>query len=139
MKKLILIAIVLPLLFSCSKNEGCNDPKAFNYTIEADFDDGSCTYSKVVFYADSAQYPGTPIQSIRILINNSGAGTFNSASYGISDCTSPGDETVTYSLPSTFQVEWTAEVSLTDGSSYNNSGTVVSDLGLPCILINCLE
>ncbi|MBL4593080.1 MAG: hypothetical protein JKX68_04595 [Flavobacteriales bacterium] len=139
MKKLSLIIIALPLLFSCSKNEGCNDPKAFNYSTEVDYDDGSCTYSKLVFYADSTQYPGTPIDHIEILINGNSIGAFVGASYGVLNCTASGAKTSSYDLSSSIQVEWTAAVHLTNGSDFNNTGTISSDLTQQCMLINVLQ
>tara|TARA_Y100000589_G_scaffold318084_1_gene344999 strand:- start:210 stop:719 length:510 start_codon:yes stop_codon:yes gene_type:complete len=46
MKKLLLILLCLPLLFSsCKKEEGCTDPIATNYNSDAESDDGSCVYS----------------------------------------------------------------------------------------------
>ena len=45
MKKLLLILLCLPLLFSsCKKEEGCTDSTATNYNIDAENDDGSCIY-----------------------------------------------------------------------------------------------
>lgn len=46
-KKLILVACVAlsTFMMSCAKQEGCTDPKAANYSSDADKDDGSCTYS----------------------------------------------------------------------------------------------
>lgn len=46
MKKPTLLALVaLVLVFSSCKKKGCIDPAADNYNVEAEKDDGSCTYS----------------------------------------------------------------------------------------------
>lgn len=51
MKKLAYITFTIILsgvLFtSCSKEEGCTDPAATNFNIEAETDDGSCIYEEV--------------------------------------------------------------------------------------------
>ena len=45
MKKLLLILLCLPMIFSsCKKEEGCTDPTAKNYNTNAEDDDGSCIY-----------------------------------------------------------------------------------------------
>ena len=49
MKKLILILLCLPLLFSsCKKEEGCTDPIAKNYNSDAELDNGSCDYGSII-------------------------------------------------------------------------------------------
>ena len=49
MKKLLLILFFLPLLFSsCKKEEGCTNPLAKNYNVDAESDDGSCDYGSIV-------------------------------------------------------------------------------------------
>ena len=44
-KIVITILFIGSLLTSCSKEEGCTDPAANNFNIEAETDDGSCTYT----------------------------------------------------------------------------------------------
>ena len=45
MNKYILIFLCTSLLFSCTKNEGCTDPVANNFDVNASLDDGSCDYN----------------------------------------------------------------------------------------------
>ena len=44
MKKLLYLFLVLPLIFSSCKEQGCTDLLALNYNIDADTDDGTCIY-----------------------------------------------------------------------------------------------
>ena len=49
MKRLIFISLCLTIIFSsCKKEEGCTDPIAKNYNIDAESDDGSCDYGSIV-------------------------------------------------------------------------------------------
>ena len=41
----LLLGAVFAFSTSCKKKEGCTDPTATNYDVEAEKDDGSCTYS----------------------------------------------------------------------------------------------
>ena len=40
----IYLLIILLLIFSCKKEEGCMDPSALNYNTDAQIDNGSCSY-----------------------------------------------------------------------------------------------
>jgi cytochrome c peroxidase len=45
MKKLLVILIAVSTIFSCKKKEGCTDPSATNYNMEAEIDNGSCIFN----------------------------------------------------------------------------------------------
>ena len=42
-----ILTILITVFTSCSKNRGCTDPAANNFDVEAQKDDGSCTYDEV--------------------------------------------------------------------------------------------
>ena len=45
MKKLFYLFIITSFIFtSCKKEEGCTDPIASNYNMDAEQNDGSCIY-----------------------------------------------------------------------------------------------
>ena len=44
MKHLIFPLLIVLLVSSCKKQEGCTDATASNYDVSAERDDGSCTY-----------------------------------------------------------------------------------------------
>ena len=48
MKKLSIITLTVflsgAIFTSCSKKEGCTDPAATNFDVDAETDDGSCVY-----------------------------------------------------------------------------------------------
>jgi hypothetical protein len=68
-KNLLLIgAITVGLLTSCSKQEGCTDITAENFSADAEKDNGSCTYAVTVI-------DPTVINTITVSDNGSGTGT----------------------------------------------------------------
>jgi len=135
--KAIVLMLALPLLFSCSKNEGCNDISAINYDQEADFDDDSCVYSKVTFYADSSRFAGTPINLIEIEIDNVVIGSFAMVSkYPPTICENTG--TTSYDFTKSGDKHWTAIIYLSNGSTTTNSGTISHVSSQDCILISAL-
>ena len=60
MNKILFIASILILFFACKKEQGCTNPLAINYNLDAEKDDGSCIYennpgnvSSIVNYTSS--------------------------------------------------------------------------------------
>ena len=45
MNKITLLLIFSIVISSCKKEEGCTDPAALNYNIEASIDNGNCDYA----------------------------------------------------------------------------------------------
>lgn len=139
MKKLILFVAVLPLLYSCSKKwHGCTDYIAINFEEKAEKDDGSCVYTKLTFYADSTQYPASPLDRIEIKVGSVDVGTITSVFPigGPNDC---GDsEGVTYSFKDAGEINWNARIYLVGGTVLTRTGTTSPAAEQDCILINAL-
>ena len=67
MKKLFFLLFILPVIFSGCKTEGCRDVNALNFDAEAN-KDGTCRYTKVIFYAPSDRVGGTADRVTKIEI-----------------------------------------------------------------------
>ena len=68
-KNLLLIGMIsVGLLTSCSKQEGCTDITATNYSADAEKDDGSCEYAITVT-------PISPTSTVTVTDAGSGTGT----------------------------------------------------------------
>ena len=44
---LLSLALTSLIFTSCSKEEGCTDPAATNFNVDAQRDDGSCKYEEI--------------------------------------------------------------------------------------------
>ncbi len=139
MKKIVLIAIILPLLFSCSKKwDGCTDYVALNFKEIAEKDDGSCIYTTLTFYADSANYPVSPVDYIDVSVQGSGLGVFSKVYSvgGPADCNAEG--TLNFSFEDAGKITWISTVHLVNGTSSSTTGVAVPDSSQTCILIKVL-
>ena len=69
MKNVLLLFILsLPLVFAaCSKKEGCRDADAINFDSSAE-KDGTCQYTKVIFYAPGDMVGGNGNKVVKIEI-----------------------------------------------------------------------
>jgi len=133
MIKFILLVLIFPLFFSCSKNEGCNVHSAINYDPKVDFDDDSCIYSKLIFFADSTQINGVSIDRIEIEINNVNVGSFSGMYlYGPGDCNA--DNTVVFASTGEDKVIWSSTIYFVGGGTAFSSGEA-----FPSPLDECIE
>ena len=66
MKKITCILIAISIVFvSCTKEEGCTDPVAANYSSDAENDDGSCVFDIVgVWSATSVDFSITQTSTL---------------------------------------------------------------------------
>lgn len=69
MRKFTFLVLGLGILgfISCSKKEGCRDINALNYDSSAEMD-GTCRYTKALFYAPSNRVSGNPNDVVKIEI-----------------------------------------------------------------------
>ena len=142
MKKTRLLLLSVPLLFilSCDLLEpelegGCTDSRALNQDYTADFDDGSCEYSTVVFYGRYTYYGFVPIANIDITIDGSFKGSLTTVyPNGPSNCDAPG--TVKHQFEDGSSVNWNAVITLSNGTYYTTGGTVSPSSTYSCIKIN---
>jgi len=121
LSKLTLLAFILLLpgcsLFESEPVRGCTDGSALNYDSNAEEDDQSCRYSKVVFY--SAVDAGAPVS---VNLNGSPIGSITAIyPQGPGNCSAPG--TISHQLRDSQVHDWDATngVFLATGTVQANS------------------
>ena len=69
----LFLVLALPLIFgACSKKEGCRDINALNFDASAE-KDGTCQYTKVMFYAPGNRVGGNGEDVVKIEIRFGGS------------------------------------------------------------------
>ncbi len=136
MKKLYLIVLIIPFLFSCKEKEkeGCMDANSLNYDADAEKDDGSCEYRKVTFYVKNDSYGGIQITSVDVSVNGTNIGTATTAySDGPGGCSATG--TAIYEFHNNEPIDWNSVGHLSNGQEFYGSGTV-TPTSAECIEVN---
>jgi len=150
MKNLLLIALLLPLIFSCSKKKGCNYKEAVNFDEMVVVDDGTCTYTNLTFYTDLTKVNGHYIDHINVAVEATDLGSFNGTATADNACS--GGNTVTYAPEDNGTYSWTSLITLRidtlnpqdtlyyyhHDSTYFNTGLVTTSPILPCAAINAV-
>jgi hypothetical protein len=123
MKKLLIIVLFVPFLFACKQKEGCMDQNSLNYDADAEKDDGSCEYRKVIFYLKNGSYGGVQITSVDVTVNGTNIGTATTVySDGPGSCNAAGS--AIYEFHNNESIDWNSVVHLSNGSNLYGSGTV---------------
>lgn len=117
MKKVVLVgAIALLSLASCSKEKGCTDPSSINYSASAEENDNSCAYEgNIIFYYDQSvatELIDSDYASLTYYINNELVGSSSSSVYysGTPSCDVQGLVKVKKSLGSVKTLSYTYSV-----------------------------
>ncbi|GAA4277733.1 hypothetical protein [Aquimarina mytili] len=116
---------------------GCNDSNALNFNSNADENDGSCTYSKITFYARFNSFNGIPITKIEILVNGEIIGSINNGfiwTNAPGNCSATG--TVSYKFSDGNTIDWNTNMFLANGQLISSSGTKSPNKSSECIKIN---
>lgn len=126
---LVLFLLILITLTGCGlfeKKKGCTDIKALNHDFSAEKEDGSCMYSKAIFYASFF----SPFPPVTVTVDGSTVGTITAAyPTGPGNCSVPG--VATYQFQEGNQVDWIA----TDQAGFIFSGVLSPKSSQDCILV----
>jgi hypothetical protein len=130
----LFVAIISSSLFSSCKR-GCTDTKALNVDVLAVVDDGTCTYSRVAFYASAGFFNGIPVTKIDVNVNGNFIGAINTVyPNGPGNCSASG--TVQYQFQNGRKVDWNTTVYLSNGATLVGSGEVSPSSVSDCIKVN---
>ena len=107
---------------------GCTDAAALNRTFGAEKDDGTCEYSRVVFYVRPAAGPYLPVT---VRVDGATVGQINGVWFS-----PPGNCSAEFTAPMRLRDgrphDWNAA---TNGSQFVNAGVVQADHGKECIVV----
>jgi len=136
-KTLIVFCFLANFFFSsCEKPaRGCTDSKALNKDYAADEDDGSCTYSRAVFYQAFATVNFRTIVGVEVNVDGTLLGsTFAIYPAGPGNCSAVG--TLVYQFQDGESIDWNSKIYLEDGTILLGSGTARADARNDCIRVN---
>ncbi|MEO1623774.1 MAG: hypothetical protein AAFV25_01360 [Bacteroidota bacterium] len=137
--------MLISLQYACKK-KGCTDELALNHNM-AEIDDGSCQFSRSVFYKSADNFNGDAISRIEIYGNHpKEASRLLSGSIdriyaaGELNCSSPG--TATYDFEDSRKFEWNALIFTAANDSvatYVKSGVIEPSSSIECIRIDIIK
>lgn len=132
MKKIVqqfsLLFIVLVISTSCKKTHegGCTDGKALNKKSSAEVDDGSCNYSKIIFYMSVIN----PARPVTVTVGGNNIGTITSQfPGGPGNCSAPG--CAVYQFKGSQKLDWVA----TEPGGSIWTGTIEPNSSSDCIKV----
>ena len=125
MRGTILLLSLVPMVTGCSLFglDGCTDTNALNYDVPADNNDGSCEFSRVVFYQLEDGPPAT------VTVDGTEIGTVTAFHpTGPNNCATPG--TAQYQITDPRSHTWAAQAGARVGG-----GEVPAERSTTCLQI----